>query len=61
MNKANEVGRLKERIAELEDLCTDIHKDLLMRAEEDSNGFKVVAVGSSVWLRLKRTLLGEQD
>lgn len=47
------VLELSERIEELESLIKSIHSDLLERAEEDSEGFKVVDIGSSIWLRVK--------
>ena len=45
-----------ERIAELEKALKAVKKDLLMRAEEDSEGCKVVELSSSVWIQLKEAL-----
>jgi hypothetical protein len=33
-----------------------VKKDLLMRAEEDSDGCKVVDLSSSIWLKLNEVL-----
>ena len=44
------------RIAELESLLKRVSKDLLMRAELDSDGFKVVDLSSSIWINLKEAL-----
>ena len=48
------------KIAELEEALKAVKKDLLIRAEEDSDGCKVVSLGSSVWIQLKEALK-EQD
>ena len=45
-----------DRIAELEEVLTLVKKDLLMRAEEDSDGCKVVDLSSSIWIKLKEEL-----
>jgi|TARA_R110000851_G_scaffold98620_2_gene213327 hypothetical protein len=50
------INQLGSRIADLESTLKLIHTDLIERAVEDQNGFKVVAVGSSVWSELKRVL-----
>ena len=44
------------KIAELEEVLTLVKKDLLMRAEEDSNGCKVVDLSSSIWINLTEAL-----
>jgi hypothetical protein len=44
---------LIDRNSELERVLKLVHYDLLLRAEEDSDGVKVVDVGSSVWASLK--------
>tara|TARA_R110000796_G_scaffold192343_1_gene309039 strand:+ start:338 stop:553 length:216 start_codon:yes stop_codon:yes gene_type:complete len=44
------------KIAELEKALKAVKKDLLMRAEEDSDGCKVVELSWSVWLQLKEAL-----
>jgi hypothetical protein len=44
---------LINRNSELERVLKLVHYDLLLRAEEDSDGVKVVDVGSSVWASLK--------
>ena len=50
-----------ERIAELEEVLTLIKKDLLMRAEEDSDGCKVVDLSSSIWIKLKEALKEQKN
>ena len=45
-----------DKIAELEKVLTLVKKDLLMRAEEDSDGCKVVDLSSSIWIKLKEAL-----
>jgi hypothetical protein len=47
---------LVQRVAELEKVLVLVHKDLLMRAEEDSQGYKVVDLSHSVWIQLKEAL-----
>ena len=47
---------LVQRVAELEKELVLVHKDLLMRAEEDSQGYKVVDLSHSVWIQLKEAL-----
>jgi stress response protein YsnF len=49
----NTARELIDRNAELERVLKLVHYDLLLRAEEDSDGVKVVDVGSSVWASLK--------
>ena len=49
-------GGLLDRIAELEKVLALVKKDLLMRAEEDSNGCKVVDLSSSIWIKLTEAL-----
>jgi hypothetical protein len=44
------------RIAEIESLLEHISKDLIMRAELDTDGFKVVNLSSSVWMQIKKAL-----
>ena len=44
------------KIAELENLLKRISHDLLMRAELDGDGFKVVDLSSSIWINLKDLL-----
>ena len=44
------------RISGLEETLRLTHKDLLMRAEEDSSGCKVVGLSSFVWGRVKEAL-----
>jgi hypothetical protein len=53
---ANLLNSKHERIAELESVLKLVHEELLMRSEEDSNGYKVVQISSSVWNLLKETL-----
>jgi hypothetical protein len=57
---AYELDVRDKRIADLKAVLKLVHKDLLERAEEDSDGCKVVNLGSSVWLQLKKILkIGE--
>ena len=58
VDKANAsiISEQRERIAELEEVLTLVKKDLLMRAEEDSDGCKVVDLSSSIWIKLKEAL-----
>lgn len=44
------------RIIELEDLLKLIKKDLLMRANEDDDGTKVVDLSSSIWIKINSLL-----
>jgi hypothetical protein len=44
------------RIAELKEVLKLAREDLLMRAEEDSNGLKVVGISSSIWTQLNEEL-----
>ena len=46
----------KKRITELESLLKRVSQDLLMRAELDSDGFKVVDLSSSIWINLKEAI-----
>jgi hypothetical protein len=56
-DKAIEViVELRKANAELEKLLSLVKKDLLMRAEEDSDGCKVVNLSSFIWIKLKETL-----
>ena len=52
----DEIVNQDKRIAELEKTLKVVKKDLLMRAEEDSEGCKVVELSSSVWIQLKEAL-----
>ena len=45
-----------EHISNLENLLKRIGQDLLMRAEVDIDGFKVVELSSSIWMNLKDVL-----
>ena len=47
---------MNNKIAELEKVLALVKKDLLMRAEEDSNGCKVVDLSSSIWIKLTEAL-----
>jgi hypothetical protein len=47
---------LEDKTAKLENLLKRIGQDLLMRAEVDSDGFKVVELSSSIWMKLKDVL-----
>ena len=49
----------KKRIAELENVLKEVKKDLLMRAEQDSDGFKVVNISSSLWITLNDEIKGQ--
>lgn len=48
--------QLKADKAELVGLLGSIHKDLLERADMDSDGFKVVNLGNTNWSRIKDEL-----
>jgi len=51
-----------KRIAELEKVLKLVHKDLLERAWVDTtDGYKVVALGSSIWQQLKEALKEQGD
>jgi hypothetical protein len=45
-----------KRIAELEEVINLVHKDLLLRAELDSDGCKVVDLSSSIWIKLSSSI-----
>ena len=45
-----------ERIAELEAAMQAMRDDLLMRADEDSNGVRLVACGASAWRKFNKAL-----
>ena len=47
---------LLERVKELESVLQYVHKDLLLRADTDDNGNKVVSVGFSCWLSICKAL-----
>jgi hypothetical protein len=49
-----------KRIAELESLLKRVSQDLLMRAELDTDGFKVVDLSSSIWINLKKALMEQK-
>jgi hypothetical protein len=51
-----ELVELRNEKAELKKLLSLVKKDLLMRAEEDSDGCKVVNLSSFIWIKLKETL-----
>ena len=64
-DKSLETGRIyaasawdyqQARIEALESLLRDVHDDLLLRAVTDTQGHKVVAVGFSIWERMKKLL-----
>lgn len=42
----------KARIAELEGLLRKVHSDLLMRADVDSDGVKVVNISNGIWRKI---------
>lgn len=50
------IAVLKKDKAVLENIIKITYNDLLMRAEQDSDGYSVVSVGSSVWVSIKRAL-----
>jgi hypothetical protein len=52
----NEASKDKAKIAELDSLLKRVSQDLLMRAELDSDGFKVVDLSSSLWMQVKKAL-----
>ena len=43
---------LRKQVKELEYVLKWVKKDLLIRAEEDNDGFKVVNLSSSLWITL---------
>jgi hypothetical protein len=45
-----------KRIVELELILDKVRSDLLMRAEVDSDGYKVVNLSSSIWINLKEAI-----
>jgi predicted nuclease with TOPRIM domain len=49
-----------KRIAELEEVINLVHKDLLLRAEVDDSGCKVVDLSSSIWIKLSKTKGGAE-
>ena len=53
------IDQMTEFLAINETLLKDIYKDLLMRAEVDNNGVKLVDLSSSKWIRLKKSI-GEE-
>jgi hypothetical protein len=50
------VKNLQEENEELKAVLKLLYKDLLMRAETEEDGCKVVPVGSSVWIKLKEAI-----
>ena len=55
-SRSDTIIEYSNKIAELEEVLTLVKKDLLMRAEEDSNGCKVVDLSSSIWINLTEAL-----
>jgi hypothetical protein len=53
---SKEVDDERSRVAELELILNKVSRDLLMRAEVDSDGCKVVDLSSSIWIKLKELL-----
>jgi len=53
-------NNLKEENKKIKDLLLKVKNDLLMRAETDSDGFKVVDLSSSIWEKVKE-LSDEQE
>ena len=51
---------LRKQVKELEYVLKWVKKDLLIRAEEDNDGFKVVNLSSSLWITLN-DVIKEQD
>jgi hypothetical protein len=45
-----------KKIVAMEQILALVKKDLLMRAEEDSDGCKVVDLSSSIWIKLNEAL-----
>jgi hypothetical protein len=45
-----------KKIVAMEKILALVKKDLLMRAEEDSDGCKVVDLSSSIWIKLNEAL-----
>jgi hypothetical protein len=51
---------LRKQVKELEYVLKWVKKDLLIRAEEDNDGFKVVNLSSSLWITLN-DVIKEQE
>ena len=52
MSQALIIIALRKQVKELEYVLKWVKKDLLIRAEEDSDGFKIVNLSSSLWITL---------
>jgi hypothetical protein len=50
------IAALETKILKLESLLNLVHKDLLMRAEEDHDGYKVVDLSSSIWMQINEVI-----
>jgi hypothetical protein len=61
MAELTELERLQKKIVELEAVLGLVKKDLLLRAEHDSYGAKVVGLSSSVWCLLSNYLKEQDD
>jgi len=48
------INKLNLKVTKLEILLMDVKTDLLMRAEEDSEGMKVVGLSASIWIKVKK-------
>ena len=55
-SKATCLIELRKDNVELKAILKRVKEDLLMRSEEDSEGFKVVDLSSSIWLQLNKVL-----
>jgi hypothetical protein len=53
---SKELDHTKSRVSELELILNKVSRDLLMRAELDSDGCKVVDLSSSIWIKLNELL-----
>jgi hypothetical protein len=50
------IAALEGRVLKLESILNLAHKDLLMRADEGSDGCKVVNISSSIWVKIKEAI-----
>tara|TARA_B110000208_G_C11703593_1_gene406746 strand:- start:727 stop:933 length:207 start_codon:yes stop_codon:yes gene_type:complete len=56
MTELTKIESLQLEVEKLQAVLDIVKKDLLLRAEEDSYGVKVVGLSSSVWSLLKRAI-----
>ena len=56
MTELTKIESLQLEVEKLQAVLDIVKKDLLLRADEDSYGVKVVGLSSSVWSLLKRAI-----